>query len=179
MNSTLKKLYELSKATNIDYPFEAFEPVGLILLEDNIPYESWDSDWCALPDQLPFAITGVDGVYFSLLGKLDEFNENSPVVMTIPNSGDDNPNVIVGENLIDFLSLGCKTGYHRLDDIVFNYNKFLKELESKEYDTDFEDEEIDLLIKLINKFQLKPWSNYAQKLKSLQTDYADLLVLRN
>lgn len=66
-----------------------------------------------------FAHTGGDGVHYSLL----ELSETiQPVVMTVPmNFGDDATayNLILGENLYEFLSLGFYNGWFHLENLCY------------------------------------------------------------
>jgi hypothetical protein len=85
-----------------------FEPAGLIL---QIPQRS--AYWCTPLNALTFARTGGDGTHYSLVTAPGTDLAHRPVVMTVPMS--DDPNVIVGEDLRDFLALGCRFGYLGLE----------------------------------------------------------------
>ena len=65
-------------------------------------------------DILTFAVTGGEGVHFSLLVRNGKLTEDAPVVMTTP-TPDAIQNYIVGENLRDFLCLRVNRGYFYLD----------------------------------------------------------------
>lgn len=63
-----------------------------------------------------FADTGGDGVHFSLVVQDGKIRESSLVVMTVPCAA---ANIVVGENLFDFLCLGISRGYSALDQLAY------------------------------------------------------------
>jgi len=142
-----------------------FDAIGLILLKDiqNFGY------WCTPTNTLTFATTGGDGVHFSFLSDDEAVDDNCPIVMTIPNA--DMPNMIVGENLLDFLSLGYRCGFFNLEQIVYNFKKQVALLDTKEYPKDMEAKEIELLKTIENEFLLKPWDNHISRLHQLRQKY--------
>ncbi|MBC7876642.1 MAG: hypothetical protein H7Y59_05665 [Anaerolineales bacterium] len=174
---TLARLWEIAnEESNISgkEPDFVFDPVGLILVEPltQIIYESTPSN------SVCFAQTGGDGVHFSLLEIKGINTENSPVVMTVPMNFE-NENIIVGENLLDFLSLGCQAGYFFLEQFSYNWNKtVLFYGDSNNY---FKDDAIGkrLITLLINEFNLQPWNNIDGRLQQLQTKYKPMLEFSN
>lgn len=97
-------------------PDLVFDPVGLILIR---PLEKWGYDSTPVNSQ-SFAHTGGDGVHFGLIDLGVGISEDSPVVMTVPMAA--NPkNVILGENLFDFLCLGCESGYFMLEQLSYDW----------------------------------------------------------
>ncbi len=135
-----------------------------------------------------FAQTGGDGVHFSLVTLEGKVLENSPVVMTVPmNYG--KVNLIVGENLLEFLCLGEQLGYFFLEQLVYNEEETIewlshpKEFINKEYginpsgafppDSFLEKER--LLSILRKEFELKPWNNLKSRLDELQNKFLGML----
>jgi len=57
---------------------------------------------------------GGDRVHFCLLEVAGQLTEESPVVMIVPCNPDE-PRLVVGDTLRDFLALGCTTGYFFLE----------------------------------------------------------------
>jgi hypothetical protein len=134
-----------------------------------------------------FASTGGDGVHYGLLHLNGNISDDSPVVMTVPMNWD-NPNLIVGKNLTDFLSLGCQTGYFALEQLVYDKQETVAWLENPEKTweknnlTDASRIEKyrlkqNLLDFLTRKFGLKSWDNIEQRLAQLQQQYLPLLKL--
>jgi len=142
-----------------------FSRIGLNLFKDIQNFEYW----CTPMNSLTFATTGGDGVHFGFLSDDGEINDNCPIVMTIPNA--DMPNTIVGENLLEFLSLGCRYGFFNLEQIVYNFKKQVALLDTKEYPQEMEAKEIELLKTIENEFLLKPWDNHIARLHQLRQKY--------
>jgi hypothetical protein len=174
-----QQLLDIATEETGEYGNYTFEPVGLILLPTHIP----DDDFCTLPDTMPFAETGTDGVHFRFLAIDGKYSDLSPVIMTVPNCGDYLPNIVVGEDLREFLALGCKVGYFLLDELMaidepaYTTTAFLKELELQKFNADFEQEEKDLLLTITSTFNLTPWRNPLVRLKELRLKYSNYLNL--
>ncbi len=154
-------------------PNDIFLPVGLRL---EIPVKPWEY-YCTPTNVRTFASTGCDGVHYSFL----ELSSSSelPVVMTVPaNYGNPNPNVIISENLYEFLCLGSKASYIGLEELSYENGK-LSLLKSVEYAEFLSNEQIDLLDILISEFSLHPWSVLEERISCLQSKYLDLLQLRD
>lgn len=126
--------------------------------------------WCTPTNSLTFATTGGDGVHYGLLSINSEFTDLSPVVMTVPMC--DTPNTIVGANLKEFLALGCRYGYFALEQLVYDKDATLKELELARFDPEYAQHERDLLQRISSTFNLKPWQNPAERLQQLQARFA-------
>lgn len=93
-------------------PRHVFEPIGLMLEPPDSPLPvTYD----ATPaDAITFASTGGDGVHFSA-----SLGASGPlIVMTVPMQFD-RPNVVVGQDLREFLSLGCASGYFQLEQLAY------------------------------------------------------------
>lgn len=168
-NSTLRQLWDLAGG-NPDDPScdwnDTFDPVGLILLA---PPRN-EGYWCTPTNSLTFATTGGGGTHYGLLATNGELTDLSPVVMTVPMS--DTPNTIVGANLKEFLALGCRYGYFALEQLVYDEDATLKELELARFDPEYEQHERDLLQRISSTFNLKPWQSPTEHLQQLQIRFA-------
>jgi hypothetical protein len=187
---SLEKLWSIAdkeaENTKREFPL-VFDPIGLMLFRP-LKEKYYDS---TPVNSFSFAQTGGDGVHFSLVVLEGRVSEDSPVVMTVPmNYG--KVNLIVGENLIEFLSLGGQLGYFFLEQLIYNEEKTIewllhpKEFISKEYGTDpsgpfppesFREQER-LLSLLREAFELKPWSRLKSHLDELQNRFMGMLELR-
>jgi len=74
-----------------------------------------------------FAGTGGDGVHFGLLHINGEVSDDSPVVMTVPMMFEE-ANVVLGENLLEFLRLGCQVGYFDLEQLVYDKQEAIRSI---------------------------------------------------
>ena len=92
-------------------PNDVFLPIGLRL---EIPAKPWEY-YCTPTNVKTFASTGCDGVHYSFL-ELSSSSELA-VVMTVPANGGPNQNVIISENLYEFLCLGSKASYLVLEEL--------------------------------------------------------------
>lgn len=102
---------QLGEKQGID-PIGVFDPCGLILIR---PLRNYGY-FCTPHNSLSFATTGGDGVHygFLMINQLDY--DFKPIVMTVPMA--DTHNVIVAENLEEFLGLGYHVGWFTLEQIV-------------------------------------------------------------
>lgn len=173
---TFEQLWAIAKreAQRIgETPDNVFLPVGLRL---EVPAKPWEY-YCTPTNVKTFASTGCDGVHYSFL-ELSSSSE-SPVVMTVPaNYGNPNPNVIISENLYEFLCLGSKSSYIVLEELSYE-NGELNPLKSLGYAEFLSNEQIHLLNVLNNEFSLHPWSNLEERIGYLQSKYLNLLQLRD
>lgn len=156
-----------------EMPNDVFLPVGLRL---EIPVKPWEY-YCTPTNVKTFASTGCDGVHYSFL----ELRSSSelPVVMTVPaNYGNPNPNVIISENLYEFLCLGSKASYICLEELSWENREldFLKSVDHAEF---LSNEQIDLLNVLSSGFSLNTWQVIEERINYLQSKYLDLLQLRD
>lgn len=142
-----------------------FDPVGLVLFKDikNMGY------WCTPENTVTFAMTGGDGVHFGFLCGLEGSAVESPIVMTLPCA--DTSNIIIAENFLEFLSLGCRRGYCELEQIEYCPEEHLAFLGAQKYSSEMEENEIALLKKIESAFSLKPWSNHSARLAELKLKY--------
>jgi len=109
-----------------DFPNLYFGYAGIIPEEDeNARYDSSPTNTKV------FARTGGDGVHYSIL----EISENiQPIVMTVPmNFGDsmNDYNVIIGENLNEFMSIGYYNGWFPIEQLCYD-NKWALDFYAKE-----------------------------------------------
>lgn len=107
------------------------------------------------PKYLAFASTGGDGVHFSI-----PMDRAGPVVMTVPMAFD-NPNVVVGSDLEDFLSLGCVYGYFGLEQLAYNEDRTIHSIEVA-------GDPSSALQQLSRHFNLRPWQAVAHHLAALK-----------
>jgi hypothetical protein len=150
-----------------------FGDIGLFLMSPDRPVT--DGGYATSPlGAAFFGGTGVDGVHFSLLPP--DGSAVSPVVMTAPTAFD-NPNVVVGADLREFLSLGCTVGYYVLQQLVHDAdgrpgegrNATIHRMRCAE--PDGTEEEVALLRALTAEFDLRPWPEPADRLAELERTY--------
>jgi hypothetical protein len=130
---------------------EALEDDGLCLV-DSLSPAGYDS---SLSGYLPFAYTGGDGVHFSIPS-----DQSFPVVMTVPMVFDC-PNVVVGSDLEDFLSLGCVYGYFGLEQLAYNEDRTVDYIQAA-------NEPSSALQRLTKHFNLRPWQGVGDRLAALK-----------
>lgn len=103
-------------------PEVAAEMAGLLL--EPVPAK-WSYE--ATPaSSITFASTGGDGVHYSVL---TDAGRPGPVVMTVPLNVD-RPNLVVGADLRDFLGLGCHFGYFALEQLVYDVERTVRDIEA-------------------------------------------------
>lgn len=126
----------------------------------------------------PFATTGGDGVHYSLLAIEGTVSESSPVVMTVPMAFD-HPNHVIGENLREFMNLGCFSGYFSIEGIAYDYcrEEELRRLERHQEPDDAWPEKLRLLRLMRERFSLRPWPQVRSRLAELQARLAPSLVI--
>jgi hypothetical protein len=138
---------------------------------------------CTPKNVVSFAGTGGEGVHFSLLVEDDKATEESPVVVTIPESFE---NHIVGENLFDFLCLGVDRGFFALEQLhALALEKTLEVYSTPDWepknDSDWavgygvNGHQRKLLDFLATELGLVPWKDLKRKFLRLQERYMPLL----
>ena len=149
------------------FPNLYFDYAGMILEEDeNARYDS------SPINTKVFARTGGDGVHYSIL----EISENiQPVVMTVPmNFGDsmNDYNVIIGENLNEFLSIGYYNGWFPIEQLCYD-NYWAVDFYSKEnMDDDYQkDGDYQFVKKLREKLKYNHIPLDNNRLKELKAKY--------
>ena len=172
MISNLERLWGMS-GTNRSSHKEGenyfFDPVGLILLTELKCHDYW----CTPTNTVAFAHTGGDGVHYSFLCNSEMPSDNQPIVMTLPCA--DNCNIIVAENFIEFLSLGCRSGYFSIEQIEYRPKHHLAQLDSECYLPESNENKIRLLKSIESEFSLKPWPYHEKRLSELQLRYFNSL----
>jgi hypothetical protein len=122
-----------------------------------------------------FASTGGDGAHFSLLVLDGAITEESPVVVTMPDSF--GPSLIVAESLYDFLCLGCEKGYFPLGGLAGDAHELLAEYcastDKIGYVTD--EYQFQTLRLLRERFGLRPWTK-PNRFDVLQERYRETLA---
>jgi hypothetical protein len=117
-----------------------------------------------------FARTGMDGCHYSFLLIDGEVQENSPVVMTYPSGAPDN--VIVGEDLFDFLCLGIGTDFAAMEELAWEPGKFIEQYPAPgQFAPSVDGKAREVLGCLAQRFSLKAWTNVATKLAQLEKKY--------
>jgi hypothetical protein len=140
-------------------PAEVFGPIGLFL-ENPAAASRWE--YTTTPDDaLTFGSTGRNGVHFSLLA-----HGAGPVVMTAPMSFD-SPNRVLGADLPEFLALGCRTGYYRLEALAHGFARHKLMEQAGTGVSGMDAAEAELLGQLVAEFDLAPWPDVPGRLKEL------------
>jgi hypothetical protein len=157
------------------HPNQAFDGVGLILLDPTDPFE-----YDATPfNSSTFAHTGGDSVHFGLVHIAGEVTNDSPVVMTVP-AGFEHKNIILGSNLVEFLRLGCETGYFSLEQLAYQFVDTVQLIKNPSlwraaagYAPDDPSylKQLHLLGVIRNEFSLNPWREVEDRLFELQIEY--------
>ena len=83
----------------------------------------------------------------------------------------DDPNVIVGGNFKEFLSLGCRFGYFALEQLVHAPAETFEELEFADFNPEASGEELSLLRRLSREFGLAPWPRPRERLEELRVQH--------
>ena len=142
------------------------ERVGFILT-DELVEEWYDSSPL---NCVAFATTGGDGVHFSVFKDFDE--DESPVVMTVPmNFGEEN--IVIANSLYEFLCLGSRFGFFGLEQLSYDFNSTVNEIENcnRSESTNPELKELSL------EFGLKPIDDTARYVETVNAKYYSKLEL--
>lgn len=153
---------------------DAFGNVGLALTP-NPP----DFRYNATPlNSLTFAHTGGDGVHYGLLCLPDEDPSAWPVVMTAPTNFD-NPRVVVGATLHEFLCLGYHVGWFPIEQIRYIGGEGawgdMQRLQNGDPDWQLSDKQTRALNAVKKRFALSPWPNVKRRLYELRRDLLPLV----
>lgn len=143
---------------------EAAEPLGLFLTPDLKPSGYRATPACCRT----FAWTGGDGVHFSLA---KTGADRPPVVMTVPMNFDA-PNIVAGADLSEFLSLGLRTGYYVLENLVYQRDAAIFSLTNG---VEIDEHGLSALEDIEKSFSLLPWSNVRDRLAALQVIHAQAI----
>lgn len=142
--------------------------VGLGLFDTPGDPEEDGYDWCTPLNCRPFARTGSGGTHFSFVGIDNEVSESSPVVATLPS--DLGCSVVVGENLFEFLCLGCLRGFYGIEQINSDLKAYFNCLDFEQTEKDarygFETNPVKeaILEHLRKQLGLLPWRNVPERL---------------
>lgn len=147
---------------------ELFEEMGMFL---HSSLARWDY-FCTPINSMTFASTGGDGVHYSFLN-LDN-SSIKPVVMTVPMA--DRHNIILGESLSEFMRLGARYGYFSLEQLAYDRQETINELNDSFLRNTAEMEE-KVLVNLIKEFDLTPWENVSVRLDELERHYSAQIIL--
>jgi|GEM_PF-3044639 len=159
--------------TTSDAAVLAFEDAGLILVTPPKRY-----GYPSTPlNSVTFAHTGGDGVHYGWLAIDGIKASDSPIVMTVPMAADEQQNIVVGSSFLDFLHLGCRDGYFALDQLAYDWDGTVRELELGTVVPDAWPEKRRQLNLLSAHFDLSPWANPGSRLRGLQERLARLLQL--
>jgi len=163
------------------YRSGALDPIGLLLHPTPLLNE-YPSPY----NGFQFGGTGGDAVSFSYLEQGDTDYGESPIIMSVPCA--DIREVIVGENLFDFLCLGSDLGFFFLEEYAYSPDKFLKHYgepkaawkEEEDYERQhnptYPDDghlsgKKEILRLLRDEFSLEPWRDLEKRIAKLQDDY--------
>jgi hypothetical protein len=153
------------------FPNLYFDYAGMIPIKD----ENFRYDSSPINTEV-FATTGGDGVHYSIL----DISENiQPVVMTIPmNFGDsmNDYNLIIGENLNEFLSIGFYNGWFSIEQLCYDNDWAINFYSKENMEDDFRKEaDFQFVKKLREKIGYHHISLNNQRLKELEINYFDHL----
>jgi hypothetical protein len=156
----------------LDLIFPGLNTLGLIFDKhlDDGRYDTFTPANC-----ITFAHTGGDGTHFGMLQDDARLTDKSPIVLMVPCSG--YYTAIIGEGLLDFLSLGCIRGYFCLEQLAYDYDETVKEYTNPHWQPPAEDRRDDsqkALSLLKAEFDLKPWTD-PKRFEYLQARYHHLL----
>lgn len=145
---------------------KTLDDVGLLLRDSLLYYDATPSN------SSPFASTGGDGVHYSLLHINGKATESSPIIMTVPMAFE-SPNHVVGEDLLEFLCLGCRFGYSGIEGLAYEDRRD-EAIAALERDQDPEDswpEQADTLCRMRSRLGLRPWTDVRSRLHELHRLY--------
>ncbi len=131
--------------------------------------------WCTPTNAVPFAWTGASGIHYSFLitsGGLDV--EHAPIVGTFPNCM--GHSYILGENLLDFLRLGCMRGFCELENLLVEGDAEFWQSEDVECLMPHQRTQHSILKLFRDAFRLAPWSKPNVHFHWLQDRYARLIT---
>jgi len=92
--------------------------------------------------------------------------------MTVPMMFD-NPNIIVGENLSEFLCLGCEVGYFALEQLAYDIKQTIQSIMNP---GPLDNDQAELLRLIREEFDLQPITQINYRFEVLQRTYIPLLT---
>jgi len=144
-----------------------FDPVGL-----NFSAIRKSAYWCDPENSAEFITTGGDGHHYCFLVTDDAVREDSPILLCRPDYFGE-PNVVVGENLHDFLCFGMHCGYFS----ILNVLAYPDDKAGEWFGDELSDAQRQLLKLLRDEFDLKPWTNRRQRFKELQERFLPMFKM--
>lgn len=166
------QLQAITSEIGIFGPRDALGTIGLNL----VPLQP-GGYWCTPRNSLAFAFPDTRGNHFSLVTVDGRVDEGSPVVLTLPCGGDGPRQIIVGENLHDFLCLGSRGGYQLLDALAHTTRYLRPQAGNGDAESETAQRTAQILSLLTAEFSLRPWKTVHQKLDRLYEQYYHLLDL--
>jgi hypothetical protein len=154
--------------------------VGLILSKklDESRYECYTPANC-----ITFAHTGGEGVHFSFLCRDGAVEAESPIVITNPGAWGNN--FVVGEDLFDFLCLGCHRGYFALEQLAYDRDTTLEVYTNEHWQPSNashhsvgycpDEKQTRVLRRLTEALRLRPWTD-PKRFELLQKRFLSLLA---
>ncbi len=174
-NTSLEKLWMLAQIEadkRCTKPEYVFGEVGLYL---KIP--PVNQGYYPTPiNTSTFAETQGDSVHYGLMRINGNVADSSPVIMTVPCNYGGQTNFVLGENLLDFLRLGCEVGYFSLEQLAYRRDDFIDYLSHPDRE-ECEAGDQELLDVLRQSLSLKPWGSVQERLEQLHEKYHSLLEL--
>lgn len=167
---TLQALWKLAEArakTSGSPPEAALERAGLLLHRD-LAHGGYDS---TPRNSVAFAGTGGDGVHFSFVLRDGLALEDSPIVMTVPMHFD-HENLVVGEDLRDFLAVGCCLSFFVLEQLTYDRAAFLAAYVAGSDGYQPDDEQRALLARIQLAFGVRPPADLGAHLDALHERFA-------
>jgi hypothetical protein len=161
--SLLRQLFELDERLRRE---EKDGYIGLNLIDPPEPYGSESTP----KNTIAFGETGGDWVHFSLITVKGRVSDASPVVLTYPATleGPWEANVIVGESLRDFLSLGCEAGFEPIEDLALFWEQAIDELIQGPNLEEMDSKDLETLRIYREELNLEPWEDIRGRLEELQ-----------
>ena len=162
---------QLAIETITDFPNLYFDYAGMIPVEDeNDRYDS------SPMNTKVFGQTGGDGVHYSIL----EISEDvQPIVITVPmNFGDSmsDYNIILSENINEFLGIGYYNGWFPLEELCYNNNNAIEFYSKENKDIIYQENgDIQFVKKIREKFNSNHIPLTNKRLKELKLKYFDKL----
>lgn len=164
-----KVVEALANETKAEFPGLYFDHAGMIPVND----ETFRYSSSPINTKI-FAHTGGDGVHYSIL----EISEKiQPVVMTVPMAAGDSMedyNVIIGENLNEFLSIGFYNGWFPIEQLCYDNEKerAIDFYEQENMDQDYQkNADIQFVKKLREKIGYNHIPLNRNRLKELEDKY--------
>ena len=142
-------------------------PTGLIIQPEGTNRDLW----CTPVNSTTFAATGGDNVHFGLLRVAEA--AAAPVVMTVPMA--EQPNLVLADDFVSFLSLGYHVGFFFLEQFVYDWDEAV-EIHAGRREKPAA-RELRLLERLREEFDLQPIANPEALIRAAHDRHAGAIVL--